>query len=238
MPNLLTNKSELNKEKIVEEARENGLFLYIDKPTDWTSHDVVAKVRNTLKIKKVGHSGTLDPMATGLLILGLGKGTKSLSDLLNTDKTYTGTIKIGATTKTDDAEAEEEDITDFSKIEESDIISAVNKLTGKIEQIPPKYSAKKIKGKKMYSLARKNIDFEPEPSQIEIFSFIIENIELPYIDFQIHCSKGTYIRAIARDLGSILGVGGYLSKLRRTKIGNHNVSKAFELNLFIEGLKE
>ena len=220
----------ISKEEIQKEAQENGLFLYIDKEQDWTSHDVVAKLRPMLRIKKIGHSGTLDPLATGLLIVAVGRGaTKQISELQAKSKVYTGTMKIGATTKTDDAEGDEDNICDISHINIEDIEDAFSKMHGEIAQIPPMFSAKKIKGQKLYQLARKDIEIELEPSYVSLYKNTITGIDLPFINFEVHCSKGTYIRAIARDIGKELGVGGYLTGLRRTYIEEHSVENAVTL---------
>ncbi len=226
----IDKNTNISKLEIQKEAQENGLFLYIDKQQDWTSHDVVAKLRPMLKIKKIGHSGTLDPMATGLLIIAVGRGaTKQISELQAKSKVYTATMKIGATTKTDDAEGDENNICDISHITDTDIENAFSKMQGEIAQIPPMFSAKKVKGQKLYHLARKDIEIELEPSYVTLFKNTITSIDLPFIHFEVHCSKGTYIRAIARDIGNELGVGGYLTGLRRTLIEEHSVENALTL---------
>ncbi|MCB0701997.1 MAG: tRNA pseudouridine(55) synthase TruB [Candidatus Kapaibacterium sp.] len=226
----IKRNTSITRSEIQREAQENGLFLYIDKQQDWTSHDVVAKLRTMLKIKKIGHSGTLDPMATGLLIIAIGRGaTKQISELQAMSKSYTATMKIGATTKTDDAEANEENLKDISHINEKEIKNVFLNMQGEIAQIPPMFSAKKVKGQKLYHLARKNIEIELEPSNVFLFENKITNINLPYISFEVKCSKGTYIRAIARDIGNELGVGGYLTQLRRTSIENHRIEDALTL---------
>ena len=235
----IDKNTKISREEIQREAQENGLFLYIDKDKDWTSHDVVAKLRPILKMKKIGHSGTLDPLATGLLIIAVGRGaTKQISQLQAKSKKYIATMKIGATTKTDDAEGEEENICNISHIKVEDIENVFSNMIGEIAQIPPMYSAKKIKGQKLYQLARKNIEIELEPSYVTLYENIITSINLPYISFEVHCSKGTYIRAIARDIGRQLGVGGYLTKLRRTSIEEHSIDNAITLEELQQKLKE
>lgn len=217
-------------EEIKDRSQQEPAIILIDKDKEWTSFDVVAKMRGILRIKKIGHSGTLDPAATGLLILGIGKGTKALNELTGLDKTYSGQIKFGATTKTDDAEAEEENIKETSDVELEAIVNSINdSLLGEISQLPPKFSAKKIKGKRMYDLARKNIDFEVKPSIVTVHKFEITNYKEPIADFVVDCSKGTYIRSLARDLGEKLNVGGYLWSLRREKIANFEVSNALKI---------
>jgi tRNA pseudouridine55 synthase len=162
--------------------------------------------------------------------LCLGKGTKQISIFQDLPKQYRATIKLGATTKSFDIEQKEENIKDISGISEQQIQDTVNTFIGKIEQIPPMFSAKKVNGKKLYELARKNIEIELKPVPVEIYSIEIEKIELPFINILIDCSKGTYIRALARDIGNSLGVGGYLTQLCRTKIGHYDCSNAFTIN--------
>lgn len=216
---------------------DEGAALLIDKATDWTSFDAVAKVRNSLKIKKVGHAGTLDPLATGLLIICCGKATKRINEFQELYKVYSGIIKLGATTKTDDAEAEEENVLNVN-INKDTLDQAVESFIGVISQVPPKFSARKIKGKRLYELARKNIDFEAEPKLVEVFNFNILNYDTPFITFSIKCSKGTYIRSIARDLGEKLGTGGYLYRLKREQIGDFSVNNAFTISDFVEIVKQ
>ncbi len=216
------------------DIRELGSVLLINKDLDWTSFDVVAKVRNITRAKKVGHAGTLDPLATGLLILCLGKATKTIDQYQGLEKTYSGKFKIGATTKTDDSEADEENISDTEHITKESLLEAAGKLTGKLEQIPPMYSAKKVKGQKLYELARKNITVELKPSQIEVYKFEIIEFDNPYVSFRIVCSKGTYIRALARDLGQMIGTGAYLASLHRDAIGTFHSDKALTIKEFQE----
>lgn len=211
----------------------------MDKELKWTSFDVVAKVRNLTKCKKVGHAGTLDPLADGLLILCLGRATKTIESYQDLGKEYLAEIKLGATTVTYDSEAEEENITDTSELTIEQINSAISKYVGKIEQIPPAYSAKKIGGQRMYKLARENKPVEAKPSQVEIYSIDVLDIALPVIKMKIHCSKGTYIRSLARDIGADLNVGGYLKSLRRTAIGIYKADDALtvtELSNLINNL--
>lgn len=228
---MILDKSTINEfDKWHETASLEGGAALIFKEKDWTSFDCVAKLRGMTKIKKVGHAGTLDPLAEGLLILCFGKWTKKIEEFQAQEKRYTGIVKIGAVTKTEDAEAEEEDIKEYSHISENDIIETIKQFIGKIEQIPPMYSAKKIGGKKLYELARKNQIIELKPSQIEIFNIDIIEIKLPYITLDILCSKGTYIRSLARDIGAKLGTGGYLSGLVRTGIGNFKSEDALKIS--------
>lgn len=208
---------------------EGGAIL-INKDANWTSFDVVAKMRGITKIKKIGHCGTLDPFATGILILCLGKGTKQIETFQNLSKQYKTTIKLGATTKSFDIEQPEENICDISHIKENEIIDTINSFKGTIKQVPPMFSAKKVQGKKLYELARKNIEIELKPVEVEIHNIEINKIALPFVNITIDCSKGTYIRAIARDIGNKLGVGGYLTQLTRTKIGDCDVNNAFRID--------
>jgi tRNA pseudouridine55 synthase len=234
---IINKNSEYTRDEIIELASSEGVAILIDKEKDWTSFDVVAKLRSYFRIKKVGHAGTLDPAATGLLIIGLGKATKSLTELTALNKSYSGTIEFGATTPTDDAESEKEKIIESFELIESEILLARDKFLGEIEQLPPKFSAKKIKGKKMYDMARKGIEFERKPSLVTVNRFDISNITENSCDFYIDCTKGTYIRALARDLGAELGFGGFLKSLRREKIDEYNVADAPKINDFLDGLK-
>ena len=212
-------------------------ILLIDKPYGWTSFDIVKKIkaiiRNKTKNKvKVGHAGTLDPLATGLLIICTGSHTKKAEALVGLDKVYTGQIRIGATTPSFDLETEPENIKDISKISELDIHNATNIFLGEIKQYPSIFSAKKIDGKKMYEHARKGNDIEIKASTVNIHEFKITTINLPYLDFKIRCSKGTYIRSIANDYGQALNVGGHLTALRRTEIREFSIDKAININDF------
>ena len=210
----------------------SGQVILIDKPANWTSFDVVAKVRRLIKVKKVGHAGTLDPLATGLLIVCTGKKTKEISNYQDQRKKYSGIITLGKSSPSMDLAT---DITEKSlpeNLTEEKIFAVRNKFLGNIEQIPPMFSAIKHKGKALYKLARKGKEVEREPRQVEIYSFDITKIDLPEIHFEIACSKGTYIRVIANDFGNELGSGGVLSLLRRTEIGDYNVDDAYEINEF------
>ncbi len=221
-----------------EIAREKGAFALIDKDLDWTSMDVVAKMRNVTRIKKVGHAGTLDPLATGLLILGFGRAAKRLSEFMDKSKTYRGSVRLGAATKTDDSEAEEENVKDVSHISEKILNESVKKFVGKILQKPPAYSARKVKGQRMYRLARKNVKVEGAPAEVEVHRFEILNIDLPYVEIEVECEKGVFIRSLARDLGNELDVGGYLASLRRTKIGGYDVSNALKIDEITKKIAE
>jgi len=202
-------------------------FVLVDKPVDWTSHDVVAYLRGSLKTKKIGHAGTLDPFATGLLIVGVGRAaTKRLDEFKNLQKTYTTTVTLGATSDTYDVTGTITPSPSQKTPTNAEIIKAVTSFLGKQKQIPPMYSAKKIKGKKLYELARKGIEIERQPNDIEIFDITTDSIDYPDVSLSITCSTGTYIRSIAHDLGEQLGVGGYCKALRRASIGTFSAENA------------
>ena len=208
----------------------SGIAL-IDKQQGFTSHDVVAKLRKLLGTKKIGHAGTLDPMATGLLLLGVGSGTKLMQFLSGLDKTYEATIRLGASTSTDDAEGELGQAQDASKISNDELAREIFKLTGNIEQVPSSVSAIKVDGKRAYDLVRAGEEVVLKSRSVTVSRFEVIGEPLvvgKYLDINVvvDCSSGTYIRALARDLGDALGVGGHLSALRRTRIGAFEVSNA------------
>ena len=226
---------------ISEDARktfEEGQVILIDKPLHWTSFDVVRKIRSTLKIKKVGHAGTLDPLATGLLIVCTGKFTKKINEYMAQVKEYTGTFTLGATTPTYDKESTPENFKDFTCITESEIKIATKQFLGKIQQYPPIYSAIKKEGVALYELARRGEEVELKARTVEIIEFKITGVELPVISFKVVCGTGTYIRSLVHDMGIMLGCGAYLSELRRTKIGDINVINAKSLQSFMEYVAE
>jgi len=212
---------------------QSGALLLVDKPQGWTSFDVVNKIRwalrNRLGVKKfkVGHSGTLDPMATGLLLICTGKWTKKLNELQGLDKSYTGTITLGGVTPSFDAETEVRDEKPVEGINKNDIQGHASKYVGVIDQVPPVYSAIKVDGKPLYKSARAGKEVKPDPRQVEVHAFDIVNINPPEVEFEVSCSKGTYIRSLAHDLGQDLGCGGYLTELRRTVVGPYNIEQAF-----------
>ena len=214
-----------------------GEVFLIDKPKEWTSFDVVKKVRNALKIKKVGHAGTLDPLATGLLIVCAGKMTKQIETFMGQEKEYTGTFVLGATTESFDLEKPIVPVSDPSHLTLDDIKSAVDELTGDILQVPPMHSAIKVDGKRVYESARKGIEVKMEARPVQVREFEITRFEGAEIDFRISCSKGTYIRSLARDLGEKLKVGAYMSALCRTRIGDFHLSDAKDLNTLVEEIK-
>ena len=222
-----------------------GEVLLIDKPLEWTSFDVVNLIRSflrkvyNLKKLKVGHAGTLDPLATGLLIICTGKMTKRIDEYQGMDKVYVGQMKLGATTPSFDKETEEDNHFSIDTITEADLNKATEKFFGEIDQVPPLYSAIKIDGKRAYEHARKQEKKEIKSRKVVVHDFKLLNIDLPLVDFYVKSSKGTYIRSLVRDLGEELNNGAYLTALRRTQIGEFNVKNAWSLDSFKEAvLKE
>lgn len=211
--------------------------LLIDKPQHWTSFDIIRKLRNLLKIKKIGHAGTLDPLATGLLIVCTGKFTKKINEYMGMEKEYIGTITLGATTPTYDLESEPENAKDFKYITKEEVEQVFRQFTGNILQTPPIHSAIKVDGQRVYKLAREGADIKLAPRPVTIYSFELTRFELPEIDFIVTCSSGTYIRSLANDVGEALGCGGYLSLLRQTKIGTFSVDDAIPLDIAEEKAK-
>jgi tRNA pseudouridine55 synthase len=215
---------------MTNQPQSDDEILLIDKPLGWTSFDVVKKLRNVLKIKKIGHAGTLDPLATGLLILCTGKKTKMIKQFQEQEKEYEGTFIIGKTTPSVDLETAFDSESDYSNISVEDIHKAAKQFNGNIQQMPPLYSAVKVQGERAYNLARSNRTAVLEPRSVEIKQFELPTIDIPMVDFNVICSKGTYIRSLVRDLGEKIGTGAYLSALRRTRIGNFSVSDALQIS--------
>jgi tRNA pseudouridine55 synthase len=211
---------------------KSGEVILMDKPFGWTSFKVVHIIRKITGAKKVGHAGTLDPLATGLLIVCTGKKTKEIIKYQEGEKTYTGIISLGKKTSSMDLETEVIEVKPFSGITNSDIERVKDSFLGEILQIPPMYSALKVKGKTLYNLARKGKIIKREPRKVQVSKFLIKNIKLPDIEFEITCSKGTYIRVIANDLGEKLGTVAVLSSLRRTNIGDYSVKNALKVEEF------
>ncbi|MBN8865793.1 MAG: tRNA pseudouridine(55) synthase TruB [Sphingobacteriales bacterium] len=211
---------------------EEGRVILLDKPLEWTSFDAVRKVRNLIRIKKVGHAGTLDPLATGLLIICTGKFTKRINEYMAREKEYTGTITIGAITPTYDLESEPQDFKPFEHITLQQMQEAAAQLTGPIMQVPPAHSAIKVGGKRVYELARKGKEVKLEPRPVTISVFELTKIELPVISFRVVCTTGTYIRSLANDFGAILGCGAYLSSLCRTRIGEFTLEQSISISQF------
>ncbi len=203
-----------------------GRVLLIDKPLYWTSFDAVRKVRNLVKTKKVGHAGTLDPLASGLLIICTGKFTKKINEYMSREKEYTGTFTLGAVTPTFDLESEPEQHKSLEQLTSQKIHEATRNFIGTIQQIPPIHSAIKVDGKRVYELARSGKDIKLEPRTVIIREFEITSIDLPVISFRVTCGTGTYIRSLAQDFGQFLGCGAYLSKLVRTRIGEFRLEDA------------
>lgn len=210
-------------------------ILLVDKPTDWTSHDVVAKLRNYFRLSKVGHGGTLDPLATGLLVLLIGKGTKLSDRIMNGDKVYEGTLHLGINTNTQDADGEILEEKDASHITREMVEQVIaEKFMGDIEQIPPMVSAIKKDGVPLYKMARKGQEIEREPRKIHVFEFDVLEFNNPLVKFRVKSTKGTYVRTLAFDIGTELGVGGSLDALRRTESGPLSIDKAFTMDEILE----
>jgi tRNA pseudouridine55 synthase len=214
-----------------------GRVLLINKPLRWTSFDAVRKIRNLIRIKKVGHAGTLDPLATGLLIVCTGKFTKKINEYMAKEKEYTGSFTLGSTTPTYDLESEPENFQPIEGIDEAKIKATTAIFTGEIMQVPPAHSAIKIDGKRVYELARKGVEVKIDPRKVTITEFEITSVELPVVQFRVVCSTGTYIRSLANDFGAALGCGGHLSSLCRTRIGEFSVENAITPAQFEEELK-
>lgn len=216
-------------------------ILLIDKPAGWTSFDVVAKIRNAARAAtgnkkiKVGHAGTLDPFATGLLIVLVGDGTKKQDSYMKQDKEYVATLKLGFVSTTGDPEGE---IIAYSSSEPAnqEVEEALRKFLGEISQVPPIYSAIKIDGKRAYALARAGKEVEMKPRQVKIYDLKIEKYEYPELKIRVRCSSGTYIRTLAEDIGKALGTGAYLTALRRTKIGTYDVADAKSIEESLKNL--
>jgi len=217
---------------------EEGMILKVDKPIGWTSFDIVNKIRSTLKLKKIGHAGTLDPLASGLLIICTGKYTKKIHEYQDFDKEYIGSFVIGKTTPSHDLETEFNSSKSIKNISEEKIIKTTKSFLGNQYQTPPKYSAIKINGERAYKKARNKENVILKPREVRINKFEITSISLPKIDFIINCSKGTYIRSIARDYGNKLKTGAYLKELRRTKIGKICIKDSMTIEKTIIKIKK
>ena len=222
---------------------QNGQVLLVNKPLEWTSFQVVNKIhwliRKQYDIKKikVGHAGTLDPLAEGLLIICTGKKTKQIKNFMGTDKTYIGTICLGATTPSYDLETEVVRKSNSSSLSEQQLKDATKQFLGQIQQKPPIFSAIKQKGKRLYEHARASEKINIKSREVIVHEFEITKINLPEVTFRIRCGKGTYIRSIANDFGEVLGVGGYLKSLCRTAIGNHTLADSMSIDTFERNLK-
>lgn len=222
----------------------DGEVILIDKPLKWTSFDVVKKIRNTISLRtgikkiKVGHAGTLDPLATGLLIICTGKFTKRINEFQSQEKEYTGTFLLGATTPSFDKETEVDNTFKTNHLTEKLLLKTTQQFTGEMEQVPPIYSAVKIQGVRAYEHARNQEDVTIKPRQVQIKTFELTNIELPQVQFRLICSKGTYVRSLARDFGKAINSGAYLTELKRTRIGNFHISEALSMEGFEKYLAE
>jgi tRNA pseudouridine55 synthase len=209
---------------------DEGQLLLIDKPAEWTSFDVVNKIRRLSRAKKVGHAGTLDPLATGLLILCTGKFTKRISEYMGQEKEYRGSLTLGASTPTYDLESDPENHRDAGFVTDETLVSAVASFRGEIMQVPPVHSAIKIEGKRVYELARKGQEVKLDPRKVIIKEFEITDRAGEVVSFRVVCSTGTYIRSLANDVGAALGCGAYLSSLRRTRIGEFGIDQALSMD--------
>lgn len=216
----------------IQQPYADGSVILINKPLHWTSFDVVRKLRSLIQIKKIGHAGTLDPLATGLLIVCTGKFTKKINEYMAQEKEYTGSITLGAVTPTYDLESEPEQQKDFSFVTHEMLQAATEKFVGDIQQLPPMFSAIKKDGVALYELARRGEEVELKPRSIHIQSFEITAVEMPVVHFKVVCSTGTYIRSLANDYGAALGCGGYLSSLCRTRIGEFKNEDAMGMEEF------
>ncbi|RPE09586.1 tRNA pseudouridine(55) synthase TruB [Chitinophaga lutea] len=216
---------------------QEGAVLLINKPLTWTSFDVVRKIRNTTKAK-IGHAGTLDPLATGLLICCTGKMTKKINEYQAQEKEYTGTFTLGATTPTFDLESAPENEQPVPALSKEELQAIADRFTGPQQQLPPIHSAIKQNGKPIYHLARKGVEVKVEPRSIVIHAFEITEVNLPVVHFRVQCSTGTYIRSLANDFGVAVGCGAHLSSLCRTRIGAFRLEDAMEVTDFIEAYKQ
>ncbi|MBP6695230.1 MAG: tRNA pseudouridine(55) synthase TruB [Saprospiraceae bacterium] len=220
-----------------------GVLMLVDKPLEWTSFDVVNKIRFAIKYKygvkkcKVGHAGTLDPLASGLLLICSGSYTKQIDRLQNESKMYSGTIHLGSVTPTYDSESEPVDFKDVPPISDTLLKKIEKQFSGSIQQMPPIYSAIKIKGQKSYDLARRGLLVEMTPRSLQIFDLKLSMVSDHQIYFKVHCSKGTYVRSLAHDIGQFLGCGAYLGSLRRESIADYSVENALSIEETIENIR-
>ncbi len=222
----------------MENSFEEGRVILIDKSLHWTSFDVIRKLRGLIKIKKIGHAGTLDPLATGLLIVCTGKFTKKIIEYMSQEKEYTGTFTLGASTPTYDLESEPQNLKEVGDISIGMLKEITKHFTGVISQVPPIHSAIKQAGKPVYILARKGIDVKLEPRKITVYQFEITKVALPIVSFRVVCTTGTYIRSLANDFGAALGCGAYLSSLCRTRIGEFTLDQAIQIEELERQMKE
>lgn len=241
LPSLIKNK--YMEDPLPSRSFIEGTCLLVDKPYGWTSFDVVNKIRIGLKHNlglkniKVGHAGTLDPMATGLLIICSGKSTKKLTDYQGLPKEYTGTMRLGTTTPSYDADTEPDAFFPTEHITADMLEAARQQFLGNIEQLPPMFSAIKVDGQPLYKKARQGITVEISPRPVTIFEFEFTRVALPEIDFRVKCSKGTYIRSLAHDFGQAVRSGAHLSALRRTKVGDFDLENAWDLENLVDHIE-
>jgi tRNA pseudouridine55 synthase len=214
------------------ENEDPGQILLINKPLQWTSFDVVNKLRYKLKTKKIGHAGTLDPLATGLLIICVGKMTKRIDEFMGQEKEYTGKFILGQTTASHDLETPVGDQKDISHITHAEIEKRAKQFTGNIRQLPPQHSAVRVNGKRAYEFARQGKQIALNAREVTVSAFDILDVALPEVNFRIVCSKGTYIRSLVRDIGNELSVGAYLAELCRTRIGDFKLEDALSIDQF------
>ena len=224
---VLKKGSDLSKDEL-----KDGFLVLINKPEGWTSFDVCKKLRNTVRLKKVGHAGTLDPFATGLLLIGVGKGTKMMADFSQSTKKYKAQIQFGIETDSYDITGSIRNKIDNFELGQQQIKEMVKRFSGEIEQIPPMFSAKKVKGKALYKYARKGVEIERKAVKVNIFESIIDSWKTPFLKMSLHVSKGTYIRSYAHDLGQALGVPATLKELQRTQIDDFQLEDSFTIDQF------
>ncbi len=235
---MLINKNNINSlELSKQDLLEQGCTFLVNKELTWTSNDVVSKFRSLFKTKRVGHAGSLDPFATGLLIVSVGKDTKKINDYSESIKVYRAVAKLGAETNSYDAEHPEKNLKNINSFKVDILNDIFKKFTGKFKQTAPIYSAKKIKGRRQYELARKNIEVIPKVKEVEIFQLSLLDYYKPFFEFDISCTKGTYIRSLAYDIGIETGFGAYLFKLTRTSIGDFSCNDSLKINDIIKHLK-
>ncbi len=220
-----------------QQARElhvaEGEMLLVDKPKGWTSFDVVNKVRHLFRVRRVGHAGTLDPLATGLLIVCTGRKTRELSGFSDMEKEYEGAMTLGGRTSSFDAETPVIEERSIAGITEERVQDALGRFVGKQEQIPPMWSAVKVKGRPLYRYARKGVEVERRPRAVEVYRLSATRIDVPVVEFSVACSKGTYVRALVDGIGEALGCGAYLTALRRTRIGPYRVEDALTVDRLV-----
>ncbi|MCX7983336.1 MAG: tRNA pseudouridine(55) synthase TruB [Bacteroidetes bacterium] len=216
--------------KTLSDNNKPGFILLIDKPIDWSSFDVIRKIRSIYKEKKIGHAGTLDPKATGLLVICVGTKTKEIHQYMNLDKEYIGTMELGKRTPSYDTETAVIEYSDYRSVTPQLLIETLQRFKGQLKQIPPMYSAIKIKGKPLYKYARRGKEIPRKERTITIHEFEITGIQMPFVHFRVLCSKGTYIRSLINDFGNAVGCGAILYSLRRTRIGTFTVDNAFTID--------